>query len=65
MQNNLTPAFFGLPNELNQLAPRLVIVGTTDTVSTFVTVVGQPYSLALAGSGGFNIERPGLPHEIQ
>jgi hypothetical protein len=61
MQNNLIPAFFGLPNELNQLAPRLIIVGTTDTVSTFVTVVGQPYSPAFAGNGGFNLGRPGLP----
>lgn len=42
IQNNLVPAFLGLPNELNQLAPLLIIVGHTATVSTLVTVVGQP-----------------------
>jgi hypothetical protein len=33
-------------------------VGDTATVSTLVTVVGQPYRPTLAGNGGFNL---GLP----
>jgi len=38
-----------------------MIVGQTDTVSTFVTVVGQPKTPIFAGNGGFNLGRPGLP----
>ena len=37
------------------------MVGQTATVSTLVTVVGQPYRPALAGNGGFSLGRPGLP----
>jgi hypothetical protein len=61
MQNNFVPEFLSRPKPANQLAPRRMIVGQTDTVSTFVTVVGQPYSPALAGKGGFNLGLPGLP----
>ena len=59
--NNLVPLLFGLPNEENQSPPRLIIVGQTETVSTFVTVVGQPYRPALAGNGGFIRGFPGFP----
>ncbi len=40
--NNFVPELFFLPKEANQLPPHLKIVGHTATVSTFVTVVGQP-----------------------
>jgi hypothetical protein len=53
MQNNFVPLLLGLPKEANQEAPLLIIVGHTEIVSTFVTVVGQPYNPALAGKGGF------------
>jgi len=42
MQKILVPVFRGRPIEANQLAPRLQISGETATVSTLVTVVGQP-----------------------
>merc|ERR1712013_955679 len=61
---SLRPALFFRPNELNQLAPLRMIVGTTATVSTFVTVVGQPYNPAFAGNGGFILGRPGLPSRL-
>ena len=32
-----------------------MIVGMTATVSTFVTVVGQPYNPEFAGKGGFSL----------
>src|SRR6187401_1500813 len=46
--NSLVPLLFSRPNELNQLAPRRRIVGTTAIDSTLLTVVGQPYSPAPA-----------------
>jgi hypothetical protein len=52
---------FGLPNDENHEAPLLIIVGTTATVSTFVTVVGQLNTPLLAGKGGFSLGFPGLP----
>lgn len=61
MQNSLVPTLFGRPNELNQSAPRRIIVGQTATVSTLVTVVGQPKTPAFAGNGGLRRGRPGLP----
>ncbi len=61
MQKSLVPAFPLRPNEANQLAPRRKMVGATATVSTFVTVVGQPYRPTFAGNGGFNRGLPGLP----
>jgi hypothetical protein len=42
IQKSFVPALFFLPKELNQDAPLLMMVGQTDTVSTFVTVVGHP-----------------------
>ena len=38
-----------------------MIVGHTATVSTLVTVLGHPYSPALAGKGGFILGLPVLP----
>lgn len=58
---NLVPLLFTLPNEENQLPPRLKIVGQTATVSTLVTVEGQPYNPALAGNGGLSLGFPGFP----
>lgn len=54
----------GRPNEENQEAPRLIIVGHTATVSTFVTVVGQLKTPLLAGNGGFNLGFPGFPYKL-
>lgn len=42
MQNSLVPLLLTLPNEANQFAPLLMMVGQTATVSTLVTVEGQP-----------------------
>ena len=39
---SLVPELFFLPKEANQLPPLHKIVGHTATVSTLVTVVGQP-----------------------
>lgn len=39
---SLVPELFFLPKPANQLPPLQRIVGHTATVSTFVTVVGQP-----------------------
>ena len=61
MQKSFVPALFFLPKEANQSPPLRIIVGHTATVSTFVTVVGQPQSPAFAGKGGFNLGFPGLP----
>ena len=62
MQNNLVPRLLGRPKEENQLAPLLMIVGHTATVSTFVTVVGQLKTPELAGNGGFKRGLPGFPY---
>lgn len=61
IQNSLVPAFLGLPKPANQAPPRLRIVGATATVSTLVTVVGQPKTPALAGNGGLRRGFPGFP----
>lgn len=61
MQKSLVPRLLGLPKEANQDAPRLIIVGHTATVSTFVTVVGQLKTPLLAGKGGFSLGFPGFP----
>jgi len=42
MQKSLVPWLFLRPKELNHSAPLLSMVGTSATVSTFVTVVGHP-----------------------
>ena len=55
IQKILVPVFFGLPNDANHLEPFLKIVGTTETVSTLLTIVGQPYNPTSAGKGGFNL----------
>ena len=38
-----------------------MMVGTTASVSTFVTVVGQPKTPTFAGNGGFRRGFPVLP----
>ena len=58
MQNSLVPRLFSRPNESNHEPPRRRMVGATATVSTLVTVLGQPYRPLFAGNGGF---RRGLP----
>lgn len=55
IQKSLVPLLLGLPKEANHSALLLIIVGTTATVSTFVTVLGQPYKPALAGKGGLTL----------
>jgi len=64
IQNNLVPWLFFLPKEANQSPPLLIMVGHTDTVSTFVTVVGHPHKPAFAGKGGFNLGLPLLPSKL-
>ena len=49
------PVLFSFPKEANHFEPFLKMVGVTAIVSTFVTVVGQPYKPAPAGKGGFNL----------
>lgn len=61
MQKSFVPRLLGLPKEANQLAPLRIIVGQTETVSTFVTVVGQAYRPLLAGKGGLSLGFPCLP----
>src|SRR6056297_10558 len=57
----LVPALFSRPKDENHDAPRRRIVGTTAMDSTLFTVVGQPYSPAPAGNGGFIRGMPFLP----
>ena len=40
IQNNLGPGPFSGPIDLNQLAPRVIIWGTQERVSTLFTIVG-------------------------
>mmetsp|Transcript_11728 Transcript_11728/g.40812 ORF Transcript_11728/g.40812 Transcript_11728/m.40812 type:complete len:211 (+) Transcript_11728:434-1066(+) len=60
-QNSFVPALFLRPKPANHSGPRLRMVGATATVSTLVTVVGQPYSPTPAGNGGFRRGLPVLP----
>ena len=62
IQNSLVPVLFSFPKFENQEEPLFKISGTTDTVSTFETVVGQPYKPTLAGKGGFSL---GCPFYLQ
>ena len=54
MPKSFVPLLPGLPKLLNQEAPRRKMVGQTATVSTLVTVVGQPKRPMLAGNGGLS-----------
>ena len=58
---DMAPALFLRPNWENHSGPLRRIVGATATVSTFVTVEGQPYRPTLAGNGGFRRGLPCLP----
>lgn len=64
MQKSLVPLFLGLPKDANQEEPRRRIVGATATVSTLVTVVGQPNNPMSAGKGGFNLGFPCFPSRL-
>merc|ERR1719515_526320 len=61
MLNSLVPLFLARPMPANQSPPLLQIVGATATVSTLVTVVGQPNTPTSAGNGGFSLGLPCLP----
>mmetsp|Transcript_9293 Transcript_9293/g.30685 ORF Transcript_9293/g.30685 Transcript_9293/m.30685 type:complete len:211 (-) Transcript_9293:483-1115(-) len=61
MQKSLVPVLFLRPNPANQDGPRRRMVGATATVSTFVTVVGQPYKPTPAGKGGLSRGLPCFP----
>ena len=56
--------FLSLPKEENHLAPLLNIVGTTEIVSTLLTIVGQPYNPINAGNGGFSLGCPFFPYRL-
>mmetsp|Transcript_5927 Transcript_5927/g.10662 ORF Transcript_5927/g.10662 Transcript_5927/m.10662 type:complete len:207 (+) Transcript_5927:819-1439(+) len=64
IQNSFVPALFFRPKEANHSGPLRRIVGTTETVSTLVTVVGQPYKPMLAGKGGFRRGLPCFPSKL-
>mmetsp|Transcript_25175 Transcript_25175/g.51170 ORF Transcript_25175/g.51170 Transcript_25175/m.51170 type:complete len:208 (+) Transcript_25175:61-684(+) len=61
---SFVPLFPSRPKEENQSPPRRQMVGTTATVSTLVTVVGQPQSPTLAGKGGLRRGLPCLPSRL-
>lgn len=58
------PELFLRPKEANHWGPRRRMVGDTATVSTFVTVEGQPYSPTLAGKGGLRRGFPCFPSRL-
>ena len=62
--NSFVPWLFSRPKPLNHAAPRRRIIGTTAMLSTLFTVVGQPYSPAPAGNGGFRRGWPFLPSRL-
>src|SRR5258706_15723733 len=49
---SVLPVLAAVPIVLNHAAPRVMIAGTCDTVSTLLTVVGQPQRPETAGNGG-------------
>ena len=58
------PWLFLRPRPLNQEGPLRRMVGATATVSTLVTVDGQPYRPTLAGKGGLRRGLPCLPSRL-
>ncbi len=50
-----------MPNAANAPAPLPTINGTLAIVSTLLTTVGQAYSPAIAGNGGFSLGWPRKP----
>mmetsp|Transcript_29292 Transcript_29292/g.54331 ORF Transcript_29292/g.54331 Transcript_29292/m.54331 type:complete len:211 (+) Transcript_29292:837-1469(+) len=62
--NSFVPLLFSFPNDENHDAPRRRMVGATATVSTFVTVEGQPNSPTPAGNGGFSRGLPCRPSRL-
>ena len=61
---SFVPRLFSLPKEANQSAPRRRMVGATATVSTLVTVEGQPKSPTPAGNGGLRRGFPWRPSRL-
>ncbi len=61
MLKSLVPELRSRPNPANQGPPRRQIDGATATVSTLVTVVGQPKRPMSAGNGGLRRGLPCLP----
>merc|ERR550519_2494865 len=59
--NSFVPVFLGRPKLANHAAPLLQMSGATATVSTLVTVVGQPKTPTFAGKGGFSLGLPCFP----
>ena len=53
-QYSFGPPFFSGPSAAYHSAPWRMIDGTLQSVSTLLTAVGDPYSPALAGNGGFS-----------
>ena len=64
IQKSFVPVLFSFPKLENQEEPFFKISGTTDTVSTFETVVGHPYRPTLAGNGGFSLGCPFFPSRL-
>ena len=64
MLNNLVPEFLGRPIPANHSPPRRQMSGATATVSTLVTVVGQPKTPTSAGNGGFRRGLPCFPSKL-
>uniref|UniRef100_A0A1A9V1J4 Uncharacterized protein n=1 Tax=Glossina austeni TaxID=7395 RepID=A0A1A9V1J4_GLOAU len=58
---SLVPELRVRPKLANHAPPRRQIAGATATVSTFVTVVGQPNTPTSAGKGGLRRGLPCLP----
>src|SRR5215468_3933180 len=52
------PLDFSLPSAANESAPRAMMYGTLAIDSTLLTTVGDAYSPAIAGNGGFSLGWP-------
>merc|ERR1719430_904836 len=64
MLKSLEPELRVRPMPANQSPPLLQMVGATATVSTLVTVVGQPKTPTSAGNGGFRRGFPCFPSRL-
>merc|ERR1719370_466055 len=64
MLKSLEPELRVRPIPANQSPPLLQMVGATATVSTLVTVVGQPKTPTSAGNGGFRRGFPCFPSRL-
>src|SRR5919204_5612227 len=50
-----------VPRPANQAAPRSMMGGTQQSVSTLFTIVGCPNAPLMAGNGGLTLGQPFLP----